>query len=115
MTPAPHPPENPVMLFRPLGETPCSVLGLGTGMLCSVSAGLSNATRQRLLETAAESGINLLDTADSYAQGDCESFRGGALRGRRDRFLITTKAGYQFAALGGLARLVKPLAKAVVQ
>ncbi len=103
------------MTFRPLGETPCSVLGLGTGMLASVSAGLSNTARLRLLETATESGINLLDTADSYAQGDCERFLGGALRGRRDRFLLATKAGFQFTSLGGLARLVKPLARGAIQ
>lgn len=102
------------MNFRPLGETPCSVLGLGTGTLASVSAGLTNSDRHRLIDAAAESGINLIDTADSYAQGDCEAFLGGALRGRRDRFVLATKAGFQFASLGGLARLVKPLARAVI-
>jgi aryl-alcohol dehydrogenase-like predicted oxidoreductase len=80
-----------------------------------VAAGLTKTARERLIDTAAESGVNLLDTADSYAQGDCETFLGHTLQGRRDRFLLATKAGFQFASLGGFARLAKPLARAVLQ
>lgn len=102
------------MKFRPLGSSSCSVLGLGTGMLASLAKSLTAAERLRVLEAAAESGINLIDTADSYAQGDCERFLGRALQGRRDRFLLATKAGFRFANLGGLARFLKPLARAAV-
>ena len=103
------------MNFRQLGDTPCSVLGLGTGKLASLSTGLNDAERRRIFETAADCGINLIDTADSYAQGDCERFLGKVLRGRRERFLVATKAGFRFANLGGLARLLKPLARTLVR
>jgi aryl-alcohol dehydrogenase-like predicted oxidoreductase len=103
------------MNFRLLGDISCSVLGLGTGKLASLGTGLTMAERWRVFETAAECGINLIDTADSYAQGDCERFLGQALRGRRARFLVATKAGFHFANLGGFARLLKPFARTLVR
>lgn len=83
-------------------------------MLASLSRGLTDSERRRVIDAAVESGVNLIDTADSYAQGECERFLGGALGGRRDRFIVCTKAGYVFASAGGLARLVRPLAKHAV-
>ena len=102
------------MNHRSIGSASCSVLGLGTGMLASLSRNLSDAERRLVVDTAAECGINLIDTADSYAQGECEEFLGRALRGRRERFLLSTKAGFRFASLGGFARLLKPLARKVL-
>src|SRR5580765_8881416 len=40
-----------------------------------------------------ERGINFLDTANVYNQGRAEEILGRALRGRRDRFIVATKAG----------------------
>ena len=39
---------------------------------------------------------------------------GHALQGRRDRFILCTKAGFTFASVGGIARLVRPFAKKAV-
>jgi aryl-alcohol dehydrogenase-like predicted oxidoreductase len=105
------------MNFRRIGGTAieCSVIGLGTGRLASISGGVSHADARRLLDAAADCGVNLIDTADSYAQGACEKTLGEALRGRRDKFIIVTKAGYSFSTLGGGLRLLKPMAKRVLK
>ncbi len=105
------------MNFRPLGATGinCSIIGLGTGRMASVSGGVSRHSAAQLLATAEASGINLIDTADSYGQGECEKILGHALVGRRDKFFIVTKSGYCFSSLGGGLRLLKPLAKRVLK
>src|SRR4051794_35201591 len=104
------------MQQRRLGGTDleCSILGLGTGRLASVSAGISRADAARLIDTAADLGVNLIDTADSYAQGWSERLLGDLLRGRRDKFLVTTKAGYCFPDLPCALRLAGPFVKKIV-
>jgi aryl-alcohol dehydrogenase-like predicted oxidoreductase len=47
----------------------------------------------RLLDRALERGITLLDTANLYTGGASERIVGKALRGKRDRALVATKAG----------------------
>ena len=46
-----------------------------------------------VVNTAIESGINFLDTADIYGGGQSEEYLGRALKGRRDKVLIATKFG----------------------
>lgn len=87
------------------------MLGLGTGRLASLGAGHSRAQAERLLDTASELGVNLIDTADSYGAGACESLLGSLLKGRRERFLLATKAGYTFGDLPGPLRALNPFAK----
>ena len=48
-----------------------------------------------LLETASDLGINLLDTAPAY--GDSEILVGSAIRGQRDKWVLTTKVGETFS------------------
>ena len=86
----------------------CSALGLGTGRLRSAGGGLSERAAVRLIEQAGALGLNVIDTADSYGQGESERAIGRALRGRRDRFILATKAGFRFSPVGPLIRLVKP-------
>jgi aryl-alcohol dehydrogenase-like predicted oxidoreductase len=50
----------------------------------------------RMVDIAYEAGINLLDTADIYSQGLSEEIVGETLKGRRDKFLISTKATFRF-------------------
>lgn len=88
-----------------------SKLGLGTGMLASLRGGLSQAEAGRLLDAASEHGINLIDTADSYASGECERLLGRLLRGRRETFSLMTKAGYASADLPGPLRRLNPFLK----
>lgn len=105
------------MNFRRLGQTglSCSVLGLGTGKLAALSSGVSTANALRLIAVAADFGINFIDTADSYGQGESEKVIGKALRGKRDKFIIATKAGYRFSRFIGLVCLAKPLLKRVLR
>jgi pyridoxine 4-dehydrogenase len=88
-----------------------SKLGLGTGMLASWRGGLSPAEAKRLLDAAADNGINLIDTADSYASGECERLLGNLLRGRREKFSVMTKAGYASADIRGPLHKLNPLFK----
>jgi aryl-alcohol dehydrogenase-like predicted oxidoreductase len=91
---------------RALGRTglEVSLLGLGTvklgrreGVRYPEPFDLpDDASAERLLDRAAELGINLLDTAPAY--GTSEERLGRLLRGRRNDWLISTKVGETFTA-----------------
>jgi aryl-alcohol dehydrogenase-like predicted oxidoreductase len=51
---------------------------------------VEGATRQ--IDMCLDAGVNLIDTADVYSNGLSEEIVGRALRGRRDRVLLATKA-----------------------
>jgi aryl-alcohol dehydrogenase-like predicted oxidoreductase len=58
----------------------------------------STAGRAQAIETihaALDAGINLIDTAPGYGDGNSESIVGEALAGRRDEVILATKVGYQ--------------------
>ncbi|QMU67350.1 aldo/keto reductase [Streptacidiphilus sp. P02-A3a] len=87
------------MEYRQLGGSGLrvSVLALGTmtfggrGVFAKVgNTDLPDATR--LVDLALDAGVNLVDTADSYSGGLSEEIVGQALKGRRDRVLVATKA-----------------------
>jgi aryl-alcohol dehydrogenase-like predicted oxidoreductase len=46
----------------------------------------------RIIDSALDAGINFIDTADVYSQGESEEIVGRALRGRRDQIVLATKA-----------------------
>ncbi|MFI5829596.1 aldo/keto reductase [Streptomyces sp. NPDC051578] len=48
---------------------------------------------RRLVDICLDAGITMFDTADAYSAGASEEVLGAALKGRRDRALISTKAG----------------------
>ncbi|HWJ73967.1 MAG TPA: aldo/keto reductase [Kaistia sp.] len=48
---------------------------------------------RRLVDICLEAGVNLFDTADVYSNGASEEVLGAALKGRRDKALISTKTG----------------------
>ncbi|MCD9031360.1 aldo/keto reductase [Luteimonas sp. Y-2-2-4F] len=47
----------------------------------------------RLIDICLDAGANFFDTADVYSDGASEEVLGRALRGRRDRVLLSTKVG----------------------
>ena len=53
-----------------------------------------------VVDTALGEGINFLDTAESYGDGDSERFLGEILKGRRDDVVLATKFGWN-AERGG--------------
>nr|WP_308204940.1 aldo/keto reductase [Frankia tisae] len=50
----------------------------------------------RIIHRALDAGINIIDTADVYSQGESEIIVGKALRGRRDAVVLATKFHGQF-------------------
>jgi len=74
---------------RRLGQTDMNVTVLGFG---GSDIGHANAELvDRLLKSALDAGINVIDTAECYEQS--EEFIGKAARKRRDQFFLFTKCG----------------------
>jgi aryl-alcohol dehydrogenase-like predicted oxidoreductase len=54
---------------------------------------------QRLVDICLDAGLTMFDSADVYSAGAAEEVLGAAIKGRRDKLLISTK--YAFRAGGG--------------
>jgi aryl-alcohol dehydrogenase-like predicted oxidoreductase len=65
----------------------------GTGPLFGAWGRSDETEARRLVDVCMEAGVTLLDTADVYSNGASESVLGAAIKGRRDRVLISTKTG----------------------
>ena len=52
----------------------------------------------RLVDICLESGLTMFDSADVYSGGAAEEILGQAMKGRRDRVLISTKATFTFGS-----------------
>ncbi|NBE94912.1 aldo/keto reductase [Nonomuraea sp. KC401] len=89
------------MEYRQLGasglKVPALSFGAGTfggkGELFGAWGDTGVAQARRLVDIALDAGVTMFDTADVYSDGASEEVLGQALRGRRDRALISTKAG----------------------
>ncbi|MCX6044682.1 MAG: aldo/keto reductase, partial [Chloroflexi bacterium] len=83
------------MEYRTLGRTGVQIapLALGTDNFANP---IPEAEATRILNRALDAGINLIDTSNSYAQGESEAIIGRALaqNGRRDDVILATKAHY---------------------
>lgn len=55
-----------------------------------------------MIHQALDAGVNVIDTAEMYCDGESEEIVGRALKGRRDKVLLATKVGRQDA--GGRPR-----------
>lgn len=81
------------MQYRTLGRTGVQVSTLALG---AMNFGRLGGTGQddvdALVGTALDAGINLIDTADMYGQGESEEMVGKAIAGRRDDIVLATKA-----------------------
>jgi aryl-alcohol dehydrogenase-like predicted oxidoreductase len=79
--------------YRPFGRTGLQVspLTLGT-MMFGAYGNPDHDDSIRIIHRALDSGINLVDTADVYSQGESETIVGKALSGgRRDNVVLATK------------------------
>jgi len=89
------------MEYRNLGasglKVPVLSFGAGTfggqGPLFSAWGQTDAAEARRLVDLCLEAGVTLFDTADVYSDGASEEVLGAAIKGRRDRVLISTKLG----------------------
>lgn len=92
------------MEYRQLGHSgfKVPVLSLGTatfggiGDLFKAWGTTDTKEASRLVDICLESGVNMFDTADIYSNGLAEEILGAAIKGRRDKVLISTKATFRF-------------------
>ncbi|WBL79340.1 aldo/keto reductase [Bradyrhizobium xenonodulans] len=87
------------MDYRNLGasglKVPALSFGTGTfggqGPLFSAWGRSDADEARRLVDICLEAGVNLFDSADVYSNGASEEILGAAIKGRRDKVLISTK------------------------
>jgi aryl-alcohol dehydrogenase-like predicted oxidoreductase len=92
------------MEFRLLGGSGLKVpvLSLGTGTFGGGNEffkawGTTDvAEATRLVDVSLDGGMNFFDTADIYSNGLSEQILGEAIKGRRDKVLISTKGTFRF-------------------
>jgi aryl-alcohol dehydrogenase-like predicted oxidoreductase len=81
------------MRFRTLGGTGIRVSSYCLGaMMFGAGGNPDHEDCVRIIHTALDGGVNFIDTADVYSQGESEEIVGAALRGRRDDVVLATKA-----------------------
>jgi aryl-alcohol dehydrogenase-like predicted oxidoreductase len=93
------------MEFRQLGASGFMVpaLSLGTGTFGGGTAffkawGDTDAKgASRLIDICLDAGLTMFDTADVYSNGLAEEVLGAAIKGRRDKVIISTKATFRFS------------------
>ncbi|TQM33482.1 aldo/keto reductase [Nocardia bhagyanarayanae] len=81
------------MQYRTLGRTGVQVRTLVLGAMNFGSLGRTTQDEATaMVDAAVDAGINLIDTADWYSQGESEEMVGKAIAGRRDDLVLATKA-----------------------
>lgn len=89
------------MEYRQLGasglKVPALSFGAGTfggrGPLFSAWGDTDVAGARRLIDICLDAGVNMFDTADVYSGGASEEVLGEAVKGRRDKVILSTKTG----------------------
>lgn len=88
----------PTLEKRVLGKSGIPVTSIGLG-LWAAGGGFWGETDDRqsreAMDAAVEEGVTFFDTADVYGNGHSEELLGAAMQGRRDRFQVATKIGWQ--------------------
>ena len=90
------------MEFRQFGASGLKVpvLSLGTGTFGGTNEFFQRwgrtdvAEATRLVDLCLDSGVNFFDTANTYSQGASEEILGQAIKGKRDRIILSTKATF---------------------
>jgi aryl-alcohol dehydrogenase-like predicted oxidoreductase len=78
--------------YRALGKTGLRVSTLGFGGSEIGYQAVAQKTVDKILNTALDAGINVIDTAECYAEG--ETLIGKAIADRRAEFVLMTKCGH---------------------
>lgn len=92
------------MEYRVLGgsgfKVPALTFGTGTfggkGEFFKAWGGSDVAEATRLVDVCLEAGLTMFDSADIYSNGAAEEILGQAIKGRRDKVLISTKGTFRF-------------------
>ena len=93
------------MEYRRLGASGFSVPALsfgtgtfgGKGEMFAAWGNTDVAEARRLVDICLDSGITMFDTADVYSKGASEAILGEAIKGRRDKVILSTKATFRFS------------------
>ncbi len=91
------------MEYRQLGASGLKVpaLSLGTatfggqGEFFGAWGSTDVAEARQILDVCIDSGITMFDSADVYSSGAAETILGEAIKGRRDKVIVSTKATYR--------------------
>jgi len=91
------------MEYRKLGgsgfKVPALTFGTGTfggkGEFFGAWGDSDVAEASRLVDICLEAGVTMFDSADIYSSGASEEVLGGAIKGRRDKVLISTKGTFR--------------------
>jgi diketogulonate reductase-like aldo/keto reductase len=83
--------------YRELGHTgeKVSTIGMGTWKMGVYSRPEEKTAQVNALRRGIELGINLIDTAETYASGKSEELVAEAIRGQRDKVFIATKVSLE--------------------
>ncbi len=100
LTPMPEPaaPQAATMQQRSLGTSGLSVSVVGLGGNTFGPPRIDEETTVRVIHAALDLGINFVDTAIVYGQGESERYIATALKDRRDEMVLATK--FHFMGLG---------------
>jgi len=82
------------MKYRRLGKSGLQVSELSFGAWVTFAQQISEATAEKLMTVAYDSGVNFFDNAEAYANGKAEMVMGRILKRRgwgRDTFLVSSK------------------------
>jgi len=86
---------------RVLGKSGIEVTEIGLGLWAAGGGDWGKADAEadaaalKAIETALDNGVTFFDTADVYGPWHSEFLLGKAMKGRRDRFVVATKIGWQ--------------------
>lgn len=80
----------PQMRYRPLGSSGLKVSELCLGTM-TFGGPTPDAEAQRIVDHAADSGVNFIDTANTYEKGRSEEMTGRAIRAKRHHWVLATK------------------------
>jgi aryl-alcohol dehydrogenase-like predicted oxidoreductase len=90
------------MQYRTLGRSGLRVSTLCLGTMTfggkppfDRTGSLDAAAARRMVDASLDAGVNFIDTADIYSFGACEEIVGEVLAGRRDKFILATKARFR--------------------
>src|SRR5579863_2842870 len=94
------------MEYRRLGSSglkvPALTFGAGTfggkGEFFQAWGDTDAAGARRIVDICLDAGVSMFDSADVYSAGESERILGTAIKGRRDKVIVSTKATFRSGA-----------------